>query len=171
MGLFGPPDVAKAKAAGKIEVMLQAATYKKDPAVAEAGRAALAEHLDLLIKELSTNSIRRLKIAREALVAIGAPARDRLIFILGEGHVHRREDAAFVLGEMKDEAAVGPLCESARHTDPLLRLISVQALGKIGSPKGFRQCRLACRDADPAVVKEARKALRRITGGKPVAGA
>lgn len=170
MGLFGPPDVEKAKAAGSIEPMLRAANYKKDPTVAEAGRAALAEHLDLLIKELSTNSIRRLKIAREALVAIGAPARDRLIFILGEGHVHRREDAAFVLGEMKDEVAVGPLRESLRHTDPLLRLLSVQALGKIGSPQALRQVRLACRDEDPAVAKEARKALRKIPGGKSVTG-
>ena len=170
MGLFGPPNVEKARASGKIEDMLRAARYKKDPAVAEAGRVALAEHLDLLIKELDTRNIRRLQIAREALVRIGPPARDRLIFILGEGHVHRRQDAAFVLGEMKDEAAVAPLCESLRHTDPLLRLLSAQALGKIGSPQAIRGLRLASMDQDPKVADEARKALRKIPGGLVGAG-
>jgi HEAT repeat protein len=167
MGLFGPPNVEKARATGQIEAMLKAARYKKDPAVADAGRAALTEHLDRLIKELDTRNIRRLRIAREALVEIGPPARDRLIFILGEGHVHRREDAAFVLGEMKDEAAVGPLRDSLRHTDPLLRFLSAQALGKIGSPKAAGALRLACRDHDQKVAGEARKALAKIPNGAP----
>jgi HEAT repeat protein len=171
MALFGPPDVEKARAAGKIEAMLRAAKYKRDPAVAAAGRAALTEHLELLVKELDTHNIRRLRIAREALVAIGPPARDRLVFILGEGHVHRRQDAAFVLGEMKDEQAVDALCESLHHTDPLLRLVSVQALGKIGSRKALRQVRLACMDADPKVAREAHKALARIPGGRRGSGA
>jgi HEAT repeat protein len=167
MGLFGPPDVEKARASGRIEEMLRAATYKKDPAVAAAGRAALGEHLDLLIKELSTKNIRRLQIAREALIAVGPRARDRLIFILGEGHVHRRQDAAYVLGDMKDEVAVVPLCESLRHTDPLLRMLSAQALGKIASPKAARALRLATMDADPKVAGEARKALRKIPAAPP----
>lgn len=170
MGLFGPPDVARARASGKIESMLKAARYKRDPAVAEAGRAALTVHLDLLIRELKSRNIRRMQIARQALVAIGPVARDRLVFILGEGHVHRRQDVAFVLGEMKDEAAVGPLCESLRHTDPLLRLLSVQALGKIGSPEALHKVRLACMDADPAVAKEARKAYGKISAGMHAAG-
>jgi len=165
MGLFGPPDLEKAKRRGQIEVMLRAANYKNDPAVAAAGREALAEHLELLIKELSSKNIRRLQIAREALVVIGPVARDRLIFILGVGHVHRRQDAAFVLGEMKDEEAVGPLTESLKHTEPLLRVLSAQALGKIGSKKAIRALRLAAMDDDPAVAKEARKALDKIPGG------
>ena len=40
-----------------------------------------------------------MEVSRAALVAIGPPARDRLIFILGKGHTHRRQDAAFVLGK------------------------------------------------------------------------
>jgi HEAT repeat protein len=170
MAIFGPPNVEKARAGGKLEDMLRAAQYKKDPAIAEAGRAALTEHLDRLIKELSTKNIRLLRIARESLVEIGPPARDRLIFILEVGHVHRRQDAAYVLGEMKDEAAVEPLCDSLRHTDPLLRKLSAQALGKIGSPKAARALRLASRDAEPQVATEARKALRKLPGGTPDAG-
>ena len=171
MAIFGPPNVEKAKAGGKIEAMLRAAQYKKDPAIAEAGRAALTEHLDRLIKELSTKNIRLLRIAREALVEIGPVARDRLVFILEVGHVHRRQDAAFVLGEMKDEAAVAPLCDSLRHTDPLLRVLAAQALGKIASPKSTRALRLACMDEDPKVAAEARKALRKIPGGTVGSGA
>lgn len=167
MGLFGPPDVEKARRTGQIELMLKAAQYTKDPAVAEAGRKALAEHIDLLIRELDSKNIRRLRVAREALVAIGPVARDRLVFILHEGHVHRRQDAAFVLGEMKDEAAVEPLCESLKHTEPLLRLLSAQALGKIGSKKALRALRLATMDDDEPVAKAARKALARIPGGVP----
>jgi len=171
MAIFGPPDVEKAKASGKIEEMLRAAKYKRDPAIAEAGRAALTEHLDLLIKELNTKNIRRLQVAREALIAIGPVARDRLVFILGAGHVHRRQDAAFVLGEMKDEAAVEPLCDSLRHTNALLRALSAQALGKIRSPKASRALRLALMDEDPNVAGEAKKALRKIPGGTAGAGA
>jgi HEAT repeat protein len=156
--------VEKARRTGQIELMLKAAKYKKDPAVAAAGREALAEHIDLLIQELSTKNIRRLQVSREALVTIGAPARDRLVFILGEGHVHRRQDAAFVLGEMKDPAAVEPLCESLKHPNALLRSLSAQALGKIGSRKAVRALRLATMDDEPNVVKAARKALEKIPG-------
>ena len=38
VALFGPPNVAKLEAAGKIDGLVQAAKYKKDPAVAEAAR-------------------------------------------------------------------------------------------------------------------------------------
>ncbi len=62
----------------------------------------------------------QLNTTREALVLIGPPARDRLIFILREGHLHRRQDAAYVLGIMKDPAAVGPLCTAMHNPDPLL---------------------------------------------------
>lgn len=147
---------------GKVETLLRAAQYTKDPAVAAAGREALTEHLDLFIRELDSKNIRRLQIAREALCVIGEPARERLVFILEHGHVHRRQDAAFVLGEMKDEAAVPALCSALCHTDPLLRYLAAQALGKIGSPRARRQLRLACGDEEPKVAREARKALERI---------
>ena len=163
MGLFGPPDVERAKARGKIEDLLRAATYKKDPAVAAAGREALAEHIDLLIKELDTKNIRRLQVAREALVVVGPPARDRLIFILGEGHVHRRQDAAYVLGEMRDPAAVAALHRALHNDDGLLRLIIVQALAKIAGDDALVALRQAIFDPEPKVADEARKAVKKLT--------
>ena len=140
MALFGPPDVAKLDAAGKIDGLVHAAKYKKDPAVAEAARQALEGYLDKLIDRLQTKNIVQLDTTRDALVIVGPPARDRLIFVLKEGHLHRRQDAAYVLGMMKDPVAVKQLCVAMHNPDPLLRLIIVEALGKIGDPAASRRC-------------------------------
>lgn len=162
MGLFKPPDVERLAAAGKIDGLVRAAKYKHDPAIREAARAALEEHLDQLIQRLQTKNLSQLQTAREALILIGAPARDRLIYILGEGHVHRRQDAAFVLGEMGDAAAVKPLCTALHNPDGLLRLICVEALGKIGDPAAVPMLKKALRDPESRVAKAAQKALAGI---------
>lgn len=162
MGLFGPPNVARLDAMGKIDGLVRAAKYKKDPAVRAAAREALAGHLDTLIQRLQTKNLVQLRTAREALIAVGEPARDKLLFILREGHLHRRQDAAFVLGEMRDRAAVGPLCVAMHNPDPLLRLLIVQALAKIGDPAGVETLRRALGDPEPKVADEARKALKKL---------
>ena len=82
MGLLGPPNVARLEAMGKIDGLVRAAGYKKDPAVAADARRALTAFLDTIIQRLQTKSLTQLDIARNALVVIGEPARDRLIFIL-----------------------------------------------------------------------------------------
>lgn len=162
MGLFGPPNVAKLEARGKIDDLVRAAKYKRDPAVAEAARQALEKHLDKLIKRLDTHNVVQLDTAREALVLIGEPARDRLLFILRQGHVHRRQDAAYVLGMMGDPAAVPDLCLTMHNPDGLLRVLCVQAMGKIGDASAEETLRQALGDVDPKVAEEARKALKAI---------
>lgn len=162
MALFGPPDVARLDAAGKIDRLVQAAKYKKDPAVAEAARQALEGYLDKLIERLQTKNIVQLDTTREALVLVGPPARDRLIFVLKEGHLHRRQDAAYVLGMMGDPVAVPQLCVAMHNPDPLLRMIIVEALGKIGDPGGVETLRKALGDVDPQVVAAARKSLKKM---------
>ncbi|MFA4966353.1 MAG: HEAT repeat domain-containing protein [Thermoleophilia bacterium] len=162
MGLFGPPNVARLDAMGKIDGLLRAARYKKDAAVRDAAREALTGYLDQLIKRLQTKNLVQLRTSREALVIVGEPAREKLIFILREGHLHRRQDAAFVLGEMRDPAAVGPLCVAIHNPDPLLRLLIVQALVKIGGAEGADTLRKALGDPDPKVADEARKALKKL---------
>jgi HEAT repeat protein len=162
VGLFGPPDVAKIEARGSIGALVRAAKYKRDPAVAEQARQALERQLDLLIDKLQTKSITQLDQARDALVLIGEPARDKLIFILREGHLHRRQDAAYVLGLMKDPAAVPALKLALHNPDPLLRMLSVQALGKIGGAEAQEALRQAVGDPDPKVADAARKGLRKL---------
>ncbi len=162
MALLGPPNVAKLDAQGKIDGLVKAARYKKDPEVAEAARRALEGYLDKIIQRLDTKNIVQLNMSRDALVIIGPPARDRLIFILKEGHLHRRQDAAYVLGMMKDPAAVGPLCTAMHNPDSLLRLIIVEALAKIGDPKSVDLLRRAMGDVDSTVAGAARKALKQM---------
>ena len=162
MALFGPPDVAKLDARGKIDGLVKAAKYKKDPEIAEAARNALEGYLDKLIQRLQTKNIVQLDTTRDALVLIGPPARDRLIFVLKEGHLHRRQDAAYVLGMMKDPVAVPQLCIAMHNPDPLLRMIIVEALGKIGDPAGIDTLRKALGDVDSTVAAAARKSLNKM---------
>jgi HEAT repeat protein len=162
VGVFGPPNVAKLEAAGKIDGLVRAARYKKDPAVAADARRALTDYLDKVIQRLQTKNIVQLNTARDALVIIGEPARDRLIFILQQGHLHRRQDAAYVLGMMGDPVAVKPLCVALHNPDPLLRMIIVEALGKIGDPSALDTLRKALGDPDRAVADAARKAIKKL---------
>lgn len=162
MAVFGPPNVAKLEAAGNIDGLVKAAKYKKDPQVAADARRALTGFLDKIIQRLQTKNLVQLNTAREALVIIGEPARDRLIFILGEGHTHRRQDAAYVLGMMRDPSAVKALCLAMHNPDPLLRMIAVEALGKIGDPAAVDTLRRALGDPDGHVSAAASKAIKKI---------
>ena len=162
VAVLGPPNVAKLEAAGKIERLVRAAKYKKDPAIQADARRALTEFMDKIIQRLDTKNLPQLSTSREALVIIGEPARDRLIFVLREGHLHRRQDAAYVLGMMGDPVAVEPLCVALHNPDALLRLIVVEALGKIGDPEAKETLERALADPEPRIGKAARKSLDRI---------
>jgi HEAT repeat protein len=162
VALFGPPNVAKLDAAGKIDGLVKAARYKRDPEVAAAARQALTGYLDKIVQRLQTKNIVQLNTSREALVIIGPPARDRLIYILKEGHLHRRQDAAYVLGMMQDPVAVKPLCVAMHNPDALLRMIIMEALGKIGDPAAADTVRRALGDPDQSVAGAARKTLKKL---------
>jgi HEAT repeat protein len=162
VSVLGPPNVAKLEAAGKIDGLVRAAKYKKDAAVRADARTALTGFLDMIIQRLETKNLAQLNTSREALVLIGEPARDRLIFILQNGHVHRREDAAFVLGQMGDPVAVKPLCIAMHNPDPLLRMIVVEALGKIGDPSALDTVRRALGDPERCVADAARRAFKKL---------
>ncbi len=159
---FGKPNVERLAALNKIDQLVKAANYKRDPAVREAARAALLTKMDICIQTLQAKHLPHVYAAREALIIIGPPARDRLIFILKEGHVHRRQDAAYVLGEMRDEEAVPALALAMHHPDDLLRKISVEALAKIGGPEAIEILKAACLDHDPHVARAAGKALNNL---------
>ena len=67
-----------------------------------------------------------------------------------------------MLGLMKDPVAVQPLCLAMHNPDPLLRMIIVEALGKIGDPAATDTLRRAMGDVDNSVAGAARKALKQI---------
>lgn len=168
MAVFGPPNVAKLKATGNIDGLVKAARYTKDPALAEEARQALEDRLDRIVENLQTKNMVQLQNCRDALVLIGPPARDKLIFILKNGHLHRRQDAAYVLGLMGDPAAVGALMLTMHNPDALLRALCVEALGRIGDPDSADTLRMAMTDRDPTVAGAARKALKKMGALPPV---
>ena len=159
MAVFGPPNVAKLEAMGKVDGLVRAAKYKKDPAVQAEARRALTGLMDKIIQRLQTKNLVQLDTSREALCIIGEPARDRLIFILREGHVHRRQDAAYVLGMMGDPEAIPALQLALHNPDSLLRMLCIQALAKIDDPRSTETLQLALNDPEPRIAAEARKAL------------
>ena len=118
-----PPNIERLKARGDTMSLVRASRYR-DPEIAAQARALLAERMEHFIRQLDSKNLSAVAQARDALIAIGPPARDRLIFILGEGHVHRRQDAAFVLGKMGDpvavehEASIG-IHQFQRHRPPV----------------------------------------------------
>jgi HEAT repeat protein len=63
---------------------------------------------------------------------------------------------------MGDPVAVGPLCTAMHNPDPLLRMIIVEALGKIGDPAAVDTLRLALGDVDQSVAGAARKSLKKM---------
>jgi HEAT repeat protein len=162
VAVLRPPNVAKLEASGKIDGLVRAAKYKKDPAIRTDARRALTGFLDQIIKRLDTKNLAQLNMSRAALVVIGEPARERLVFILRDGHLHRRQDAAFVLGVMGDPAAVQPLCVALHNPDGMLRLIVVEALGKIGDPEATDTLTRALLDPELRIAKAARKSLDKI---------
>ncbi len=161
MGLFRPPNIDRLVAQGNADGLVRA-TKSKDPETRAKAMAALVEMQERFIKSLSTTNYRRLLSARQALATIGPAAVPRLIEILGEGHVHWRQDAAFMLGEIGDPAAVPALCEALRHPDPMLRAVAAQALGKIADPAAEHELELATRDAAPGVAAAAGTALQEL---------
>ena len=163
MALFGPPNVAQLKARGSVEGLIRAAKYKKDAKVREDARAALAQMTDFLIGELSTKNIRRLALVREALTLAGRPAQERLIFVhTDKQSLHRRQDATFVLGEMRAKEAVPVLITALRDPDAMLRRLAAEALGKIRDPRAAGPLRVAIGDDNAVVRKVAVRALHKV---------
>ena len=163
MGLFSPPDVEKLRAQGSVEGLVKAAR-NRDPEVARQASEALVEMIDFCLNELSTKNIRRLGVVREALVLAGPPAVDAMIFVHTDRQsVHRRQDVTFVLGEAGDPRAVPVLIDALRHTDPLLRKLAAEALGKIGDESALRPLHLAAtNDENRYVQKAAEKAYEKV---------
>ena len=158
-GAVRPTERRELDAAGKIDGLLRAARYKKGPEVAEAARQALEGYLDRIIQRLDTKNMVQLRPLRPA--SPRPPAPDRPIYVLQQGHLHRRQDARHALGMMKDPVAVKPLCVAMHNPDPPPRTIAVEALGKIATLRP-RTCCNARSARSSARLDAARKSLRQV---------
>lgn len=156
MGLFGPPDVERLKAKGKIKGLAKALRYK-DPDIRMEAAVALLEVGDasavpLLFEatvktedrpfemslsdrmEAEKRDKKLREVATKALVHIGEPGVLHLVKKLSGGSKEVRAAAAEVLGDMGDRRAVGPLIPLLVVEDENPCDHAMSALVKIGEP-------------------------------------
>ena len=119
-------------------------------------RTTRAQSMDALTSQASIAGY------KAGLMAASLAGRYYPMLMTPAGHLHRRQDAAFVLGMMKDPQAVEPLCLALHNPDPLLRLIVVEALGKIGDAAAADALRRATGDVDRSVAAAAHKSLKKM---------
>jgi HEAT repeat protein len=142
MGLFGPPDVPKLKAAGDVKALAKALANERDYRV----RGAAAEALGSIGDPLAVESL---------VAAVKDPAESV------------RQDVAAALGEIGDERCIEGLTALLSDKDAVTCGAAVEALRKIGLPavRGL----VVALDSEAAVSKVAVEALKEL--GLPALGA
>jgi len=94
-----------------------------------------ARAVELLINALGADQQRVRRQAETALVAIGSEAVDPLLSALSSPtSASRRQQAARILGQVKDPRAVEPLVSALSDTDSDVRIEARDALVEIGAP-------------------------------------
>jgi epoxyqueuosine reductase len=73
-------------------------------------------------------------------------------------------NAALVVGERRDAAAVPALARRLADADPVVRGAAAWALGRIGTEPALNALRAACNDPDPVSRQAVHRALRLSTG-------
>jgi HEAT repeat protein len=111
------------------------------------------DHKDMVIREHVTT----------VLVRMGAPAVGPLREALTGGTNNVQAQAAFALGELKEESAIDALAELLKHTELLVRMNAADALGKIGDPKPVSHLIGALKDPEQYMRTAAEEALEKIT--------
>jgi len=164
MGLlgFGRPNVERLTAKGDIEGLVRAAKYKKDPALAEAARAALEDQLEFFVTKLASKNLRRVVLSREALKLIGEPSVTLLSDVLVKGDVGKRCDAAFALGEVGLPSALPALGAALKDKDPHVRVLAVKSLARLDDERVPELLDKASRDRDESVRYHAGKARKAL---------
>lgn len=77
--------------------------------------------------------------AWRGLIEIGSPAVPAVVRVMETAWLGARQTAAFVLGRIGDEAAVGPLAQLLAAADPDLRESGIESLSQLGqdNPQSF----------------------------------
>lgn len=137
MGLFGPPNVEKAKEKGDIKGLIKALGYRSDGNVREAAAKALGE--------------------------IGKPlAVEPLIAAVMDEKWQVRIAAVGALARIGDTRAVEPLIAALKHIGPSVRLAAAEALGQIGDARAVEPLIAALKDQERDVRRAAADALAEL---------
>jgi HEAT repeat protein len=156
---LGRPNVEWLDARGRIEGLLGASKYRKDPEVAEQARLALERRMPLLLDTLQSRNVRHMVLARDCFHQIGEPAVTFLSDVAAHGDTGRRQDAVHLLGEVGLPSVLPALRDALRDRDPGVRLIAVRSLAKVATPESDDALETALRDRDEAVRLAAMKAF------------
>ena len=125
--------------------------------------------VDPLARELQERcGAERTSIAK-ALGAIGSPATDAMIRLLGNPDPDIRWRAASILGDSRDRRAVGPLIAALADTDERVSSSAAVALGEIHDEEAVDPLIRACTTGNPDLRRESVAALGRIGSGRAVA--
>jgi HEAT repeat protein len=156
---LGRPNVDWLDARGRIEGLLQASKYRKDPEIAEQARQALERRMPLLLDTLQSRNVRHIVLTRDCFKQIGEPAVPFLSDVVAHGDAGRRQDATHLLGEVGLASVLPALREAVRDRDAGVRLIAVRSLSKLTTPEADDALETALRDRDETVRLAAMKAL------------
>lgn len=130
----------------------------------ELERRGLVDADPLWLRLLSAGAPSRDRVTaiRAAGASASAPARARLIELLGDGDVFVAAAAAAALGAPGRADAVAPLGQALSHDSERVRLAAIRGLGEVGSPEAEGVLEQAARShPDPATRRRARAELRK----------
>ena len=134
--------------------------------VRERARAALtgkgSSAVGALVKALQDLDPTMRKRAAEELVRIGAASVRSVIETLDKAGALGGEEAAWVLGQVGDTGAVGPLIRALEERGGNVRASAAEALGKLRDVRAVRPLLAAMRDRTPRVRKAAAAALKAL---------
>lgn len=156
---LGRPNVDWLDARGRIEGLLGATKYRKDPEIAERARQALERRMPLLLDTLQSRNVRHIVLARDCFRQIGEPAVSFLADVVAHGDAGRRQDAAHLLGEVGLPSVLPALRDALRDREADVRLIAVRSLAKLPGAAADDALESALRDRDETVRLAAMKAL------------
>jgi len=125
--------------------------------------------IDGLITLFNDNMMEVQSEAVKAMASIGQSVSPQLLTCLKDTRWRVREQAAKVLGEIKDVQAVKGLTLTCRDRDGAVKSAAAEALGKIGDPQGIPPLIKLFKDTSKIVRETAGTALVHI--GAPSVGA
>ncbi len=112
-----------------------------------------------LIEKLADQNALVWMSASNALIKIGMPAVEPLIFLLNHKNPELVKRAAFILGEVGPGQAADPLMKLLKHPSGAVRMTAATALGRVKIVRSIPTLIGALQDEDSRVQYEAAKAL------------
>jgi HEAT repeat protein len=118
--------------------------------------------LALLLERLGTSNAQERVALNQVIPRFGSAATPELLRLLDSPDIVTRRWAAYLLGEIRDPAAVEPLLSLAGAEDWHVRLYVAYALGQIGDPGGCAALIELVGDTEPNVRRNAAHGLQQV---------